>query len=321
MKAAAKNILIAVDGSEQAFEAVRYVAGLVPPDRARVTLYHVLNRVPESYLDLEAHPGFRSQVIGVHAWEFQQRKLVQDFMERARKLLRNAGYPKDSIVPVLKDREVGVARDIIREARNGYDALFVGRKGLSRVKDLLFGSVANKIVNRLSEVPVWVIGGRPSPHRVLLAADRSEGAARAMDYVANLISHNEKFEQALLVHVIRGLHTFLMGFESLVVPMEEADWQERAKQEFATAETEMRAFFEDTVRTWEKRGIDPSRVSGKILHGPSRAQCIVDEAARGGYGTVVVGRKGATRVEEFFMGRVSTKVLQMATEMAVCVVA
>jgi len=319
MQANRQNILIAVDGSDQAFEAVRYVASLVPPDRGRVTLFHVLNRVPESYLDLEANPGFRSQVIGVHAWEFQQRKLMQEFMARAEKLLRDAGYPREGVVQVSRERQVGVARDIIREAGKGYDALVVGRRGLSRMKDLLFGSIANKIVNRVSTLPVWVIGGRPAPNRILLAVDRSEGAARAMDYVAGLLSSNPGLERALLLHVIRGMHTFLMGYENIVVPGEEADWQARAKQEFAGAEAEMSAFFEDTVRTWEKRGIGRERVHTKILHGPSRAQCILDEAAAGGYGTVVVGRKGASRVEEFFMGRVSTKVLQAAREMAVWV--
>ena len=57
-----------------------------------------------------------------------------------------------------------------------------------------------------------------------------------------------------------------------------------------------------------------------LLRGQSRAGTIVDQARRGGYGTIVVGRKGVTRVEEFFMGRVSSKVLQLAKDMAVWVV-
>jgi nucleotide-binding universal stress UspA family protein len=52
----------------------------------------------------------------------------------------------------------------------------------------------------------------------------------------------------------------------------------------------------------------------------SRAAVIITEALKGGYGTIVVGRRGLTNVEEFIMGRVSNKVIHMAREMAVWVV-
>ena len=40
----------------------------------------------------------------------------------------------------------------------------------------------------------------------------------------------------------------------------------------------------------------------------------------GGYGTIVVGRRGLSKVYEFFMGRVSDKVLHLAKDMAVWIV-
>ena len=47
---------------------------------------------------------------------------------------------------------------------------------------------------------------------------------------------------------------------------------------------------------------------------------LLDEAAKGGYGTIVLGRRGISRTEQFLMGRVSNKVIQLAKEMAVWVV-
>jgi nucleotide-binding universal stress UspA family protein len=71
----------------------------------------------------------------------------------------------------------------------------------------------------------------------------------------------------------------------------------------------------------EKIGFSRDRVTTKIVTGvASRAKAIVEEAKAGGYGTIVVGRRGLSRVEEFFMGRVSNKVIQLAKEMAVWVV-
>ena len=52
----------------------------------------------------------------------------------------------------------------------------------------------------------------------------------------------------------------------------------------------------------------------------SRAGAIVDEARHGGYGTVVIGRRGISKVEEFFMGRVSSKVINLAKDLSVWVV-
>jgi nucleotide-binding universal stress UspA family protein len=80
-------------------------------------------------------------------------------------------------------------------------------------------------------------------------------------------------------------------------------------------------FLERAVGRLEKAGLRPDRISTKTVSGvASRAKAIIEEANNGGYGTIVVGRRGLSRVEEFFMGRVSNKVMQLAKEMAVWVV-
>jgi nucleotide-binding universal stress UspA family protein len=56
------------------------------------------------------------------------------------------------------------------------------------------------------------------------------------------------------------------------------------------------------------------------LNAPSRAFAVVEEAQAGGYGTIVVGRRGISKVEEFLLGRVSSKVVGQAAQAAVWVV-
>jgi nucleotide-binding universal stress UspA family protein len=46
----------------------------------------------------------------------------------------------------------------------------------------------------------------------------------------------------------------------------------------------------------------------------------MDKAREEGYGTIVVGRRGLSRVHEFCMGRVSNKLIQMGREQAVWVI-
>ena len=68
-------------------------------------------------------------------------------------------------------------------------------------------------------------------------------------------------------------------------------------------------------------GFDPERISTKIITGArSRAAAIVQEARDGGYGTIVVGRRGLSRVRDFLMGRVSNKLISLAKNQAVWVV-
>jgi nucleotide-binding universal stress UspA family protein len=46
----------------------------------------------------------------------------------------------------------------------------------------------------------------------------------------------------------------------------------------------------------------------------------VEEAQKNGFGTIVIGRRGLSKVRQFMMGRVSNKVLQLARDLAVWVV-
>ena len=43
-----------------------------------------------------------------------------------------------------------------REKRD-YDTIVVGRQGLSRKEEFLFGSISNKIVNHARDCTVWII--------------------------------------------------------------------------------------------------------------------------------------------------------------------
>nr|NIR15706.1 universal stress protein [Desulfobacterales bacterium] len=48
-----RKILLAVDGSDQALDAVRYVSQLFPPNRVEAVLFHVMSKIPESFWDIE----------------------------------------------------------------------------------------------------------------------------------------------------------------------------------------------------------------------------------------------------------------------------
>ena len=68
-------------------------------------------------------------------------------------------------------------------------------------------------------------------------------------------------------------------------------------------------------------GFAADNVSGKILSGEnSRSEAIVREAEDGDFGSMVLGRKGVSRIEEFFIGSVSEKVIHSGRDFTVWII-
>ena len=79
--------------------------------------------------------------------------------------------------------------------------------------------------------------------------------------------------------------------------------------------------FESAKGVLADYGFPPDSIETKILYGEeSRAGAIVRESRSGNYGTIVLGRRGISKIEEFFMGRVTNKVAYMAKGLALWVV-
>lgn len=292
-----RKFLLAVDGSNQAFEAVRYMSRLLSPNRMEVVLFHVMTKVPESFWDMEKEPTFRQKPGDTGAWESQQKKELQEFMEKARCLFLDQNVPEDAVSVKIQERKVGIARDIIHESQKDYDGVVVGRWGMSMLKDFLWGSIANKLIGRLINIPLCVVGGTSQIGKILVAIDASEGAMRALDYIGAMVdtSHWE----VTLFHAIREFDT----------------------EGLHRAEKLMASVFETASSHLKEAGFNRNQIDLRSVTGAhSRAAVIITEALKGGYGTIVVGRRGLTNVEEFIMGRVSNKVIHMAREMAVWVV-
>ncbi len=70
-----------------------------------------------------------------------------------------------------------------------------------------------------------------------------------------------------------------------------------------------------------KSKFESEKIFEKIISGVhSRSDAIVKEAEDGGYGTIIVGRRGLSKIEAFFMGRVGHKVVYGGKKFTVWVV-
>ena len=83
----------------------------------------------------------------------------------------------------------GVADDILAlgTAKN-YDGILVARRGASCLQKWFMGSVTANLIENSELIPVWVVDGAVSSDKILLAADGSQSALRALDHLAFMLS-------------------------------------------------------------------------------------------------------------------------------------
>ena len=292
-----KKILLALDGSDHSFETVKYINRISTFKKMRVVLFNVFNKIPESYWDMERKPNVGRRVREVQLWEMQNEKMIKEYMEEARQKLLASGFTNNNVQVKIHKIESGIARDIIREAKLGYSAVAVGRKGISKLRGLALGSVTNKLLEKLDFIPLLVVGKATRPGKILLCVDGSGGAKRAVDYMGSILNGSDY--EMNLIHVIRV----------------------EDKKCIAEAEINIGAVFDYAKTRLIDSGIKIDQINTQIIAGAkSRADAIVKEAKQCGYGTIVVGRRGISDVHHFSMGRVSNKVIQLAGGQTVWVV-
>jgi len=146
-----KNILIAVDDSENARRAVSYVGQLLGGIPGfKVTVLHVIPEAEEDYFPTEAEK---------EQWLSQYKQKVDAMLENDRQMLLQAGFkPKDVSVRSSLRYCPSMAECILAERdQTQYDTIVVGRQGVSRSEEFLFGSISSKIVTHARSCTVWVV--------------------------------------------------------------------------------------------------------------------------------------------------------------------
>ena len=131
-----KKLLIAMDGSESATLGAAYAAEMLANRKdVCITLVHI--QTEES---------------------IKNEKQIEDAFGIARSFLTKAGIPDEAISVQVRKKRIGVARDILDEIKEGgYGTVVVGRRGISKAQQFLFGSVSNKIVQNAKDCAVWVV--------------------------------------------------------------------------------------------------------------------------------------------------------------------
>jgi nucleotide-binding universal stress UspA family protein len=146
-----KNILIAVDESENAQRAVSYVGQLLGGlPGFKVTVLHVIPDPEEDYFPEQKEKD---------KWLARTKQKVDNMLSDYRQILINAGFSENDVSVRSTLRYCpSMAECILAEREETlYDTIVVGRQGVSRSEEFLFGSISSKIVNHAEKCTVWVV--------------------------------------------------------------------------------------------------------------------------------------------------------------------
>jgi nucleotide-binding universal stress UspA family protein len=197
----------------------------------------------------------------------------------------------------------------LAEAQEGYTAVVLRRRGMGALEGIVMGSVASKLISKLSFLPVIIAGQRPVSDKILIGIDGSDHSIRATDFVGKMMGGYGYYVE--LLHVVRAFSGLVPESPDLVMPGEYMDDHKRQiGKTFASLRQKLMDY-----------GFEDQKITEKIITGAfSRAGAIVEEAETQGCGTIVVGRKGISAVQDFFMGRVSNKIIHTGRKWTVWIV-
>ena len=214
-------------------------------------------------------------------------------LAKSRNYLVEQGFPEANLSSKLIDKRFGTVKDIVHEAFKGrYDAAVLGRRGYAVLEQVLATSVTREILDQEIDFPLWICR-MPEEGRknVLLCIDETEPSLRVADHVGFILSH-EKGHNVTLLYIDTGelknvQHVFDLAKDQLT-----------------------------------KNGVPEERIISRVIHAQRIARTILEEADRGSYAVVAVGRGGKEPqgiIQRWLVGSTSMKLLETLDKAALWV--
>jgi nucleotide-binding universal stress UspA family protein len=146
-----RNILIAVDESENAERAVLYVKDLLAGlPGFHITIVTIIQEPPDDYFITESEKK---------SWIQKQNASAKSILHGYRDIFVQGGFGDADITlyPVMKECD-SLAECILDEQRRlSCGTVVIGRRGISKKEEFIYGSTSNKILHISKDCSVWVI--------------------------------------------------------------------------------------------------------------------------------------------------------------------
>jgi nucleotide-binding universal stress UspA family protein len=307
-----KKLLIAIDGSIYSSNTLHYLeqlfAGL---DDIRLHLLTVISCNPSEaasqWLD-------ESDLLSTLSNEEQKRyAAAKKFLHKAVARLERNGFTPEQLTSEVKISTTTPAAEVLNVARKGmFDALVLGRRGVSKLEELIMGSVSNTMFEKCRDVPIWVVDGQVDSRKFLVPVDGSHFILNAVDHLCFMLKDNP-YAEITLFHstaMFAQKRNLGMGYCNRLLSKEWCQAHCDDKDAYFLAPRQMllnSGIFPERIHRLEtKKGMYPSR---QIVR-----QALIDD-----FGTIVMGRRDKDNVKGVF-GSVTEKVIAMSVNTAVWIV-
>jgi len=306
------RILIPYDGSLSAEKALEWGAYLARAGGEAVEKVTLLRVIGGGYLSrhIQNVDLRTTRMDEVDTWRrVRQHYLDQEItpmLEEAKNRLQEEG-----LTAVVETRiiEGKIGKEIMRYAsEGGYDAIIMGRRGLSPVKAVFLGSVTREVLGLGQHMTIFVAGPETVIHPdcpispLLLPVDGSEPSQMAVRQGAALaLKFKDRQPQLTLLHVVdyAALNAaYAEGMEPLV---------REGEKNLAAGR-----------RLIEDAGLR-DLVAEKLLAG-APAKAIAEEAEAGQYALILMGARGLSPLKQLFLGSVSHDVLHLVSQALVGII-
>jgi nucleotide-binding universal stress UspA family protein len=278
---------------------------------ANFTLFHIQPMISEYLLD-EAKKDL--------AADAELKRIIKKNTEAGESLLQKyrdemirLGVAEQYIDSITLPRSLGLAKDILKYGSSDmYDAVILGRRGLSGLQEAIIGSVSANVVEHSKSTPVWLIDGEVDSQKVMFAVDGSENSLKALDHLAHMMGDNPD-ARVLFFHVQPKISDYCP------IDFEMTDTDQLEDMIVQGDKKCIDQFFAHANKKLREAGVDDSQIEVKVsdtLINPGKA--IIDEAKNGNYGTIVIGRRGINKT--FFTGSVSRYVINQISDKALWIV-
>jgi len=307
-----KKILLAVDDSSPSKRLLQYAVTMSSViTNLHVVLFHIQPLI-SLFLQEEAKKkaGAKKDLDRIiEKNKAAARALLDDY----KAILTDRGISAERIECITRTRNLGYAKDIIECAQTKlYDAILVGRRGVSGIQKMYSGSVTSDILEQSQVIPVWLVDGDVPQGDILIAFDGSEAGLRAVDHAGFILGNNPGINLTLL-HVSTNAENYCE------IDLEK---EPNAALEAIVArgdKTLMDRFCPKALNALKDAGIPEHRIRIETLTGKRRVgKAIMEFAQKGHFSTLVIGRRGVNK--SFFMGSASRYIINKLSDRALWVV-
>lgn len=147
-----KRIIVAIDNTQMSVNAVNYVGSLVGKlSGVRLCLLHIYPAPP---------PDYYREGATLDEYKHDQTAQARQFLRKAAQHLRDGGVPPESIWTrcVMADNQTISEAILSLQQEENYGTIVVGKRGISKSEEFLFGSISSALIHNGRNIAVWVVG-------------------------------------------------------------------------------------------------------------------------------------------------------------------